>query len=94
MYVVMPSLVAISRSPPSTQSRELSRPASSTVRGTVDSAGPMTSQVRCAVSASRSTRTPAASSRSTAFGVLYATPTFSSTSSVFSWTNSFSVSER
>ena len=90
----MPSLVVISRSPPSTQSREPSRPASSTVRGTVASAGSMTSQVRRAVSASRSTRAPAASSRSIALGVLYATPTFSSTSSVFSWTNSFSVSER
>ena len=29
-----------------------------------------------------------------ALGVLYATPTFASTSSVFSWTNSFSTSER
>ena len=90
----MPSLVVIRRSPPSTQSLAGSRPASKTVRGTVFSAGSITSQVRRAVSASRSTRAPAASSSSIAFGVLYATPTFSSTSSVFWWTNSFSVSER
>ncbi len=90
----MPSLVVMQRPPPSTQSSDRPRPASRTVRGTVLSAGSMTSHVRRAVSASRSTRAPAASSRSIAFGVLYATPTFSSTSSVFSWTNSFSVSER
>jgi hypothetical protein len=94
MYVVMPSLVAINRSPPRMQSLAGSRPASKTVRGTVASACSINSQERRAVSASRSTRAPAAASSSIALGVLYATPTFSSTSSVFSWTNSFSATER
>ena len=66
----MPSLVVMSRSPPSTQSVAAVRPASRTVLGTVFSAGSMTSQERRAVSASRSTRAPAASSRSIASGVL------------------------
>ena len=68
--VVMPSLVQTQRSPPSTTSASGTRPASSTCLGTVFSAGSMTSQVSRAVSVSRSTSAPAASTRSIAWGVL------------------------